>query len=200
MKKILTIMMALIILTTISYADSDGEHGDFSEALDIIENKISCDDLTDDEFELLGDYYMELMHPGEAHVRMDAMMGGEGSESLKLMHINMGKRFYCDGEDYTVGSGMMMGGMGNMMNNPSSQGFSMMSFPGTTTIMGNYGVGYFINLLLMIVIFVLFIMAIIWLYKNTFTKKEKPMNILKNRLAEGKITKKEYDELKKELR
>ena len=57
---------------------------------------------------------MEQMHPGEQHEQMDEMMGGDGSETLKGMHINMAKSFYC-GEHEAMSSGMMSSGMMNMM-------------------------------------------------------------------------------------
>lgn len=102
-------LLALLVLALPAVA-ADGDHGDFSEALGIIESQQACGELTEAQFELLGDYYMELMHPGEAHEAMDAMMGGEGSRSLSLMHTRMGQNFYC-GNSSGMGSGMMGGGM-----------------------------------------------------------------------------------------
>lgn len=91
---------------------------ELAEAKQIIDARVSCDKLTDDQFEALGEYYMEQMHPGEAHERMDRMMGGEGSERLRQMHIHMGKRMYC--------YGYSMGMMGGMMGNTSSPYNGMM--------------------------------------------------------------------------
>ncbi len=102
-----TALLALLVLALPAVL-ADGDHGDFSEALGIIESQQACGELTEEQFELLGDYYMELMHPGEQHEVMDKMMGGEGSKSLRLMHIRMGQRFYC-GDSF--GAGGMMGGM-----------------------------------------------------------------------------------------
>ena len=86
------------------------EHN-FAETKQLIDSGIACDKLTDEQLESIGDYYMEQMHPGKAHELMDKMMGGEGSDTLKQMHIQMAKRLYCN-EDV---SGMMCGGMMNMM-------------------------------------------------------------------------------------
>lgn len=51
---------------------------------------INCDSLNDDDFELLGEAWMESQHPGEAHNQMDNMMSSDNSESLRSAHINMG--------------------------------------------------------------------------------------------------------------
>src|SRR3989344_7445859 len=82
----------LIISLNLVSATSQGE---IDKAKDIINSKVSCDKLTDEQLEILGDYYMEQMHPGELHEVMDERMGGEGSQSLQQVHINMGKMFYC---------------------------------------------------------------------------------------------------------
>src|SRR3989344_4244389 len=110
---------------------------DFEKAKKIIDAKTPCSQLTEAQLESIGDYLMEQMHPGEAHEQMDKMMGGEGSESLRLMHIAMAKRIYCN--DYSgmadygfmgmMGNGMMSGGMMNMMmggNMMGSGGMNMM--------------------------------------------------------------------------
>ena len=80
---------------------------------ELVESNASCANLSNEELESIGDYVMELLHPGEQHEFMDRMMGGEGSESLKQAHINMAQRFYCGGTAYggMMGSGMMGGRM-----------------------------------------------------------------------------------------
>src|SRR3989344_9661191 len=94
MKKIFTILIFGMLLLSVSLVFAH-EH-DFGETKQIIDSGISCDKLTDEQLEFIGDYYMERIHPGEAHEIMDKMMGGEGSESLKQVHINMAKRLYCN--------------------------------------------------------------------------------------------------------
>lgn len=74
---------------------------------------INCIAVSDADLERLGDAVMETNHPGEAHEAMDQMMGGEGSESLEQMHINMGRSFlgcYTNNSQEVVGMGYMMGG------------------------------------------------------------------------------------------
>src|SRR3989338_10460153 len=107
--------MVVILLVNISFVSAH-EHN-LAETKQLIDLGISCDKLTDEQLEAIGEYYMEQMHPGEAHELMDEMMGGEGSESLKQMHIQMAKRIYCN-EDVSgmMGSGGMMGMMPMMMN------------------------------------------------------------------------------------
>ena len=122
-------ILAVIAILFFSSANLITAHSeeDFSQTEAIINQSVSCDNLTNDQLELIGDYYMEQMHPGEAHEYMDQMMGGEGSESLKQMHINIALRIYCGETSYT-GYGMMgYGMMGNYyysdQNNTSSNVF-----------------------------------------------------------------------------
>jgi len=97
--------------------------------------------VSDDQWERLGDAVMELQHSGQAHEVMDQMMGGEGSDSLRQMHINMGKAYLGYGGNY--GSGMMSGGMmGNWNTNSSLRGggFPMIGFGSMMGYAGNSGV------------------------------------------------------------
>lgn len=196
MKKILfAIMVVLLLNVSLVFAH---EHN-FDETKQIIDSEISCDKLTDEQLEAMGDYYMEQMHPGEAHEMMDQMMGGEGSDSLKQMHIQMAKRLYCN-ED--VG-GMMGGGMMNMMGSGG-----MMNMMGTNMMGGSFGGGSwwlwsFVGMLFWIALLVALILLIIWLYKKVTgqaTNGGSALEILKRRFAKGEISKKEFESMKKEIR
>jgi len=86
---------------------------------------IACSQLLDSQLEVIGDYYMDLMHPGPAHEMMDRMMGGDGSESLRLVHISIAKRLYCNESvyaGYASGSGFGMMGGGMMAGAPWNAG------------------------------------------------------------------------------
>lgn len=84
--------------------------------------------ISDDEWERLGDAVMEQQHPGEAHGLMDQMMGREGSDSLRQIHINMGKSYLGYGTWY--GYGGMMGYRNNLVVNDNSDlgQYPMMGF------------------------------------------------------------------------
>lgn len=65
---------------------------------------IDCSKVTDDQFEKLGDEYMDVMLFNDAqHEAMDRMMGGEGSASLRQAHINMGRSYLGCWSNYTSG-------------------------------------------------------------------------------------------------
>ena len=201
MKKILfAIMVVLLLNISLVFAH---EHN-FDETKQLIDSGISCDQLTDEQLESTGDYYMEQMHPGEAHEMMDQMMGVEGSDSLKQMHIQMAKRLYCN-EDV---SGMMGGGMMNMM-----MGSNMMSWQTPQTnmmqgMMGNNPIGFGYNSwgfwnIIWLLLWIGIIVLIIWLVYKFIIKREAvsetPINILKKRFVKGEINKKQFEEMKKEI-
>ena len=179
MKKIIFVMTIVFLLNlTLASAISQQE---INEAKSLIETKADCKDLSDSQLEIIGEYYMEQMHPGEAHELMHKMMGlEEGSEAEKQVHINMARRLYCNENFGGIGSG----GMGGMMR---------------------YGHGYqtswdIFSLLLWTSVIVL----IIWLaYKYTTEKKSEndtPMEILKKRFANGEITREEFEKMKKVIK
>jgi len=157
MKKIITLSLLFIVLFSI-LATAQEEH-DFTEAKKLIDSKISCDNLADEQLESIGDYYMEQMHPGEAHEYMDRMMGGEGSESLKQVHINLAKRIYCN---ENVG-GMMGGGMmgNNYYQNPQKNNYQ------------NNFIGFQIFFYVLFILVVIVLILIILLLINKSKKQER---------------------------
>ncbi len=151
--KLFFLAFILLVLSSLMLSSFVFAHGDFTEAKELINSKIACEEISDEQLEMMGDYYMEQMHQGEQHEAMDKMMGGEGSESLKQMHINMAKSLYCGENNEMMTSGMMnmmssgmmgagmkgCGMMGNMMNGGMMSG-GMMNFGGGN--MMDYSSGY----------------------------------------------------------
>ena len=167
MRKTFVIFALALLLFSVSFVAASGDHDEmFEQAEEIINQKISCDELTNDQLEVLGEYYMEQMHPGELHEVMDERMGGEGSESLRQAHINMGRAFYC-GEHGAMSGGMMdmmmgrgmMGGSSNMMGNAYYGG----GMAGFSTL------GWIVTLLVIVVL----ILLIIWLFQKLQSPESK---------------------------
>ena len=126
MKRIISLSILFLILFVSISSVIAVSQDELNQAKTLIDSNISCDKLANDQLEIIGEYYMEQMHPGETHELMHKMMGlTEGSEAEKQFHINMAKTIYC-GEPGGM-MGMMSGG--NMMN--------MMSGNGTGGMMGN---------------------------------------------------------------
>ncbi|MBI4149624.1 SHOCT domain-containing protein [Candidatus Woesearchaeota archaeon] len=123
---------------------------------------------------------------------MHKMMGlPEGSEAEEQFHTSMAKSIYCGESGGMMGSGGMMRMM-NMMGGG---------------MMGNYPLGYGYNNygywgMFWILLFAAVIFLVVWIVyrfgiKNTAS--ETPLNILRKRFAKGEITKKQYDDMKKEM-
>lgn len=156
-KKIISFVIVIIlILLSFNFISSHGEE-EFHAAEEIIEQKIPCSELNEEQLEIIGDYYMEQMHPGEAHIKMDEMMGGEGSESLRQMHINMGIRFYCNG---------------NTNNNYDMMDMIMGRNTQERDINGVYGYGFswIFNWIFIIIVIIALVLLIVWLIKQVQKK------------------------------
>ena len=162
--------ISLILLLNLSLVSAITQQ-ELNEAKNFIDSKADCKILSDSQLELIGEYYMEQMHPGESHELMHKMMGiEEGSEAEEQFHINMAKTIYC-GES----GGMMGGGMMNMMYGGNSAQANM-----TQQMMGNRGYsGYGWNIwsilyaILIIGLIILTYLGIIKLWKDLFGGKGK---------------------------
>ena len=73
---------------------------------------LDCDQVSETQWEDLGEAWMGQIHfdPG-VHERMDQMMGGEGSESLRQAHMRMGQNYLGCGSKNLGMAGMMRTGM-----------------------------------------------------------------------------------------
>lgn len=206
MKKI-SFVMAIILLLNLGLVNAVNAitQQEIKEAKNLIDSKVDCKGLSDPQLEIIGEYYMEQMHPGESHKLMHQMMGlKEGSEDEKQFHINMAKAIYCGEANNIMGSGMMGGGMmnmmmggGNMMNN--IMGYGMM---GNNPMGFGYSYWSFWNVIWQL-FWIGIIVLVIWLiYKFIIKRKrisETPLEILKKRFANGEITKKQFEQMKKDI-
>lgn len=135
---------------------------DFTEATNLINQKVACDKLSQGQLEKIGDYIMEQMAPGVAHTQMEQIMGGEESESVRQAHIFMARRWYCgdaagfgmmgmmmSGSGYNYGTGRgfgMMNGLGLTNNTGVTNGWGMMG----SGYAGSFGILYFLGVMFFI--------------------------------------------------
>ena len=197
MKKVLFIM-AIILLLNLGLVSAINQQ-EINTAKSLIDSKTSCKSLSDSQLEIMGEYYMEQMHPGESHELMHQMMGlKEGSEDEEQFHINMAKAIYCGEENVFGSGGMMSGGMMGMMMG-GNMGYGMM---GNNPFGYGYGYWSFWNIVWSL-LWIGLIILVIWLIYKFIIKREglheTPIVILKKRYAKGEINKKQFEETKKEI-
>ncbi len=117
------------------------------------QTQVDCSKITDDQFEKLGDAYMEIIHPGQAHEYMDQMMGGEGSASLRQAHVTMGRSYLGCWSNYNsrplympmmggYGLSAQAGMMGGYYGNSGDTGRWSSGMGGWPLMMGSYYTGY----------------------------------------------------------
>ena len=106
------LLLALIISIASIFVVANGSHEELQEGKRLVESGAKCETLKDEEFEAIGEYLMEQMHPDEAHDQMHKMMGmEEGTEYHEQFHVNMAQMMYCGtGAQGMMGMMQMMGG------------------------------------------------------------------------------------------
>ena len=210
MKKLLLIIITfslIPLLNGISYAQENNhtarEEAEGKVIWERIQSKeTSCENLSDENFGALGEYFMGQM-VGDSHeamnTMMERMMGKEGEEQ---MHIIMGKRLSgCDTSAQVPQSGsgfMPMMWMMGSAGSPQAEG-------GVYPMMG-YGWNGFntFGWVFMIFFWLLLVLGVIalirYLSKSGPSKEgQTPLDILKARYARGEINQKEFEEMKKDL-
>ncbi len=126
-RRLFIITITLLLTPALVYGHN------LTEAKQLIDSGISCDQLTEDQLEAIGDYYMEQAHPGEAHEMMHAMMGGESSPAVKQMHIQMARVMYCN---ESVDMPTMMSMMGWTSKQASYSGWDVLDVLYVALIVG----------------------------------------------------------------
>ena len=170
--------------------------------------QLECKNLTDNNFETLGEYFMG-QTVGDSHkavnTMMERMMGKEGEEQ---MHVVMGKRLSgCESN-----AQIPQGGIGFMqMMWMMGSAFAPESFGGTrgggNPMMGYGGWNGFglLGWLSMLLFWILLILGVVVLVRylggttKGSNKERSPLDILKERYAKGEIDKKEFEQMKKDL-
>ena len=173
----------------------------------------SCANLSDDNFEKLGDYFMGQMM-GSSHSAMDALMTQRiGEDNNRLMHIALGKRFSgCDTSAVFPSQGAsflpmmgMMGGWSSSYDNYQPNNFNSMMgnyYNNGYSMMGYGGLGWLPMILWWTLIIIGVVLLIRWITNQSRTghgKTSTALDVLKERYAKGEIDKKEFEEKKKDL-
>lgn len=204
MKKIIFLSILILVFNLVlpvfsfanDTANEEAEGGIIWEK--IRRNKeVGCQNLSEQNFEALGEYFMGLMI-GDSHEAMNnmmiQMMGKEGEEQ---MHIAMGKRMSNCEPDAPMPQNMMNMMMGGGMT--GGDGNSMMGNFGTNPMRWVFG---WVFMILFWVLVILAIVALIkWILNQSKTKTpgKSALDILKERYARGEISKQEFDGKRKDL-
>jgi len=187
---------------------SAGRQGSVSGGQD---GGLTCADLTDENFGVLGEYFMGQM-AGDSHEAMNnmmiRMMGEEGEEA---MHVAMGKRISGCEPNAAIPQNMMNSGMMQMMLGSGMMGnwsgsSALNNNPINPVSMMNFGFAPF-GWIFMILFWVLVITGIVALIKwiagqnKTESRSGKSaLDILEERYTKGEIERQEFEEKKKDLK
>lgn len=202
-----------------SEVSSDGhtarEEAKGKEIRDTLQAKqLTCNDLTDENFEALGEYFMgQTIGNTQRHAAMNQMMKNMmGEEGEEQMHITLGKRSSgCDTNAPLPSGYNGMPMMQWMMGSASAPWGFGGTKGGGNSMTGNWGNpmfggwgGFGLGWVFMILFWALIILGIIalvkWMLSGGRTDSSKtPLDILKDRFARGEIDRKEFVQMKKEI-
>jgi putative membrane protein len=209
MKGMIMIVFAILLLNVVLVLANGDHQSEIEEGKELVESRVNCDQLNDEQFEAIGEYYMEQMHPRDAHEVMHEMMGvKEGTEQHKQVHVNMAKAMYC-GKSGMIDSGGMMEMMQGMMGSENMMcSGGMMNMMRTSMMGGLFGdsslwLWGIVEMLFWVALLIALVLLIIWLYRKIVGKaaeNSSALQILKKRFAKGEITKKEFESMKKKIR
>lgn len=168
--------------------------------------EVACTDLSDEQYGILGEYFMGQMS-GSSHAAMNAMMiQAHGEDGEEQIHIVMGKRL--SGCDTSAAFPTFSGGWMPMMNMMWGGWSSPLGGSNSINNMMNFGFGPFggFGWIFMILWWVLIIAGIVALIKwltgqssGSRNSGKSALDALKERYAKGEIDKKEFEEKKKDL-
>ena len=168
--------------------------------------EIECKDLTNDNYAVLGEYFMgQSIGNTQRHAAMNQMMTSMmGEEGEERMHIAMGKRLSgCDTSAQIPANGVGFMPMMFLLR----QGFGGQWMMGGW---GGFGILGWVTMLAFWLILILGVIALIRYLGGSGKRSDEgkpalpagrsPLDILKERYARGEIDKKEFEEMKKDLR
>ncbi len=170
-----------------------------------LKNKATtCQKLTNDNFEKIGEYFMgQAIGNTAEHIQMNnmmkSMMGDAGEEQ---MHIAWGKR--SSGCDTNASYLQNSTGITSMMWMMGGGGNPMMGYGGWNNMMGGWG-GFGFGWIFMIIFWILVILGVVALVRYLGNSGKAPkdhktaVEILKERYAKGEIDKKQFEEMKKDV-
>lgn len=163
-------IIGIILVTLLAMFVFAAEADEIAEGKQLVDSKIACDKLSEDQLEVIGEYFMEQMHPSESHESMNKMMVSMmGEEGEVQMHVQLARAIYC-GEKT---QGMEMMPMMGMMGPGMMKGYGdRMIGPGMMSWAGPWGTfGGILSTILFIGLILLVWLAVIKLWKEVFRKK-----------------------------
>lgn len=171
------ILCFFLVFSAMSVAAAESHDAELEEGKALVEADVDCADLNDQQRKAIGEYVMEVMHPGNAHDVMHQMMGiEEGTEEHELFHIALAQRMYCGSSGYGYGMGMMYGGMMRsgygMMGSWQDSNYAYTCMNGYCST-ASWSVASSLYLLFLVTLVVLAVLLIIKLWRNLYGKKRK---------------------------